>query len=227
MPSSYRKYNEYCTFILDLSEGPEKIFTSRMHKKTRNAIRKAIKLGLEIDKDLPSVETYWRFYEETMMRSKGLLEEKRIRMFRIIWRLLKFREDFITLTAIFNGKPIGGVIAFLFRDKVHLWYNSSLTQFLHLNPNQFLYWKLIEEAYKKGYRFLDFGPTPLRTSEGHYRFKARFGGKIIPFNDYIYFNHKLRCLLIERGLIQMAKKVGVRRMVPYFVLKRIGGKVIL
>jgi lipid II:glycine glycyltransferase (peptidoglycan interpeptide bridge formation enzyme) len=226
MPSRYIKYNEYCTFVLDLSEGSEKIFRCKIHKKTRTAIRKAIKLGVEVSKELPDVEAYWRFYKETIVRSKGIFDEKRINLFKLVWRRLEHKKDFMTLTATFKGKPIGGIIAFLFRDKVHVWYNSSLSQFLYLNPNEFLYWKLIEEAVDKGYKYLDFGPTPLRMSEGHYFFKSRFGGTMIPFNDYAYFASKIRYLLIEGGALQLAKKLNVRRKVPEIILQKMSGRVI-
>jgi len=226
MPNRYVKYTEYCTFVLDLSEGTERIFKDRIHKKTRTSIRKAVKLGVEVNKDLPSVETYWKLYKNTMVRSKGILNEKRIKLFRLIWKELTPKKEFVTLTAMFEGEPIGGIMAFLFRDKVHVWYNSSLSQFLYLNPNEFLYWKLAEEVVNKGYRYLDFGPTPLQASDGHHFFKARFGGSMIPFNDYAYFRSRLRCLLIERGLLQLAKKLNVRKKLPQAILQKMGRRMI-
>jgi hypothetical protein len=226
MPIYYVKHHEYCTFLLDLSKGTEHLFKCKLHKKTRNAIRKAIKLGVKIDKRLPKVETYWMLYRETMIRSKGILNDNHVNLFRLIWSRLKHGEDFITLTATFENKPIGGIMAFLFKDKAHVWYNASLSRYLYLNPNEFLYWKLIEELVDKGYRYLDFGPTPLNSSEGHHLFKSRFGGTMIPFNDYAYFTSKLRYTLIEGSLLRLAKKVNVRRKVPQIILQKISGRVI-
>lgn len=222
VPKKYLMYNEYCTFFLDLSEGIEKIFKNRIHKKTRTAIRKAIKLGVEIITELPRMETYWKFYENTMIRNKGIINKNRKNLFKLIWKELVPKKDFITLTAMYKGKPVAGIMGFLFRDKVHVWYNSSYSQFLYLNVNQLLYWKLIEEAIYMGYKHLDFGSTPLNTSEGHYFFKFRFGGKPVPFNDYVYFHQKLRCLLIEKGVFRVARKFKINKKLPYAILKKFG-----
>lgn len=226
IPTSYVKYNEYCTFILDLEEGAEKIFKNRFDKKTRNAIRKAIKLGLESNEKPPTVDTYWRFYEETMIRSRGILDKRKVNLFRIIWDRLEYGRDFITLTAMFKGKPIAGIIAFLFKDSAYVWYNASLSKFLHMNPNEFLYWKLIEKVVDMGFKYLDFGPTPLRPSEGHFLFKSHFGGIIMPFNDYAYFPSKLRYFLIEGGALRLAKKLDIRRKIPRTILQKMGRQVI-
>jgi len=226
MSNKYLKQNEYGIFILDMQEGAEKIFKTKIHKKTRTAIRKASKLGIEVNEGVSNVEIYWKFYEETMIRTRGILDENRRKLFRLIWTQLKPKKDFLTLTAMFKGKPIGGIMAFLFRDKVHVWYNSSLSQFLYLNPNEFLYWKLIERASDMGYKYVDFGPTPLLPSEGHHFFKARFGGTMIPFNDYSFFTSNIRSLLIERGLLQLAKKYDIRQKIPYAVLRKMSGRVI-
>jgi len=226
MPNYYVKHREYCTFLLDLSQGTEHIFKCELHKKTRNAIRKAIKLGVKIDKRCPKVETYWMLYRETITRSKGILDDNRIKLFRLIWSQLKHGEDFITLTATFENKPIGGIMAFLFKDKAHIWYNASLLRYLYLNPNEFLYWKLIEELADKGYRYLDFGPTPLNPAEGHYVFKSRFGGTMIPFNDYSYFTSKIRYFMIEGGALWLAKKLGVRKKIPQAILQKVSGRMI-
>jgi hypothetical protein len=226
MPNYYVRQHDYCTFILDLSQGTEYIFKHKLHKKTRNAIRKAIKLGVGVDKKCPKVETYWTLYRETMSRTKGILDDSRVNLFRLIWRRLKHGEDFITLTATFENKPIGGIMAFLFKDKAHIWYNASLSRYLYLNPNEFLYWKLIEELTDKGYKYLDFGPTPLNPTEGHYLFKSRFGGTLIPFNDYAYFTSKIRYLLYEGGILCLAKKLGIRRKGPQIMLRKIGERTI-
>ena len=76
------------------------------------------------------------------------------------------------------------------------------------------------------YKYLDFGPSPLRSSEGHHFFKARLGGTMIPFNDYTYFASRLRCLFIERGLLQLAKKLDVRTKIPQVILRKMSGRVI-
>jgi lipid II:glycine glycyltransferase (peptidoglycan interpeptide bridge formation enzyme) len=185
-----------------------------------------MKLGVGVDKKCPKVETYWMLYKETMTRSKGILDDSHINLFRLIWSRLKHGEDFITLTATFQNKPIGGIMAFLFKDKAYVWYNASLSRYLCLNPNEFLYWKLIEELTDKGYRYLDFGPTPLNPAEGHYLFKSRFGGTIIPFNDYAYFPSKIRYFMIEGGALWLAKKLNIRKKTPQTILQKVSGRMI-
>lgn len=108
-----------------------------------------------------------------------------------------------------------------------MWYNSSFTQFLSLNPNELLYWKLIEFASSEGYRFIDFGPTSLNPLDSHYKFKSKFGGRLIKFNDYTFYRHKLRCLVIEKYLLRSAKILGLRKKIPRVIINKVGSKKIL
>jgi lipid II:glycine glycyltransferase (peptidoglycan interpeptide bridge formation enzyme) len=55
---------------------------------------------------------------------------------------------------------------------------SSLREFNNLKPNMLLYWKFLEHAADKGFRYFDFGrSTP---GEGTYEFKQQWGAEPSP-----------------------------------------------
>lgn len=217
MPNRFTVEREYGSLILELDENAERMFVGKIHKKTRTSIRKAIKMGLEVTEELPNVNDFYDLYLSTMRRNKGFPED--ITQLKVIWEELLFKKDFTVLTAKFNGKMIAVILAFLFKNKAYVWKNSSLPTCLWLNPNEFLYWKLIEQLISRGFKYLDFGPTPLNPSAGHHFFKSRFGGRMVPLCEY-YVPYSKIDLSIYRNMMTMGKLLNVRKKLPDAMLTR-------
>ena len=86
-----------------------------------------------------------------------------------------------------EGAYIAGVLSFFYRDRVLPYYAGSLLQYRNLAPNDFMYWKLMEYAWERGYKVFDFGRSKKNT--GSYSFKTHWGFEPTPLS-YQYFLHK-------------------------------------
>jgi FemAB-related protein (PEP-CTERM system-associated) len=86
-----------------------------------------------------------------------------------------------------KGNYIAGVLSFFYQDKVLPYYAGSMLQYRMLAPNDFMYWKLLEYAWQKGYKVFDFGRSKKDT--GSYSFKKHWGFEPSPL-AYQYILHK-------------------------------------
>jgi FemAB-related protein (PEP-CTERM system-associated) len=85
-----------------------------------------------------------------------------------------WRSEFPNQCRLFGvrkGKrAIAGVLCFYFRDQVMPYYGGSLAEFNRDSPNNFMYWNLICQSCREGYRSFDFGRSKRGT--GSYSFKS-------------------------------------------------------
>jgi serine/alanine adding enzyme len=165
--------------LLDLPESSEALM-SGFKSKLRSQIKKAMKDGLKTE--IGGVELLDDFYEVFLINMRDLgspvhskkLMENLFRHFPIEARIILVRKD---------GRPLAGSIVIGFKDILENPWASSLRQFSYLNPNMFLYWKVLEYACQCGFKQFDFGrSTP---DEGTYKFKAQWGAEPHP----LYWQH--------------------------------------
>ena len=64
----------------------------------------------------------------------------------------------------------------VFKETIIYKYGASNPQYLHLRPNNLLFWTAIKEACLKGYQIFDLGKTDTKQS-GLRRFKSGWSAK--------------------------------------------------
>src|SRR5207244_689387 len=69
-----------------------------------------------------------------------------------------------------GSKLIAGVLCFYFKDQVMPYYGGSLAEFNKDSPNNFMYWSLMEQSCREGFRYFDFGRSKRPT--GSFAFKS-------------------------------------------------------
>jgi FemAB-related protein (PEP-CTERM system-associated) len=84
-----------------------------------------------------------------------------------------FGERCTVLLIEYHGKVIAGVLAFFYQDQVLPFYGGALKEYLHLSPNDYMYWQLMRYAAAKGSRVFDFGRS--KDGTGPYHFKRHWG----------------------------------------------------
>jgi FemAB-related protein (PEP-CTERM system-associated) len=153
----------YVTFTQDLAPGPEKLLQG-LPRDTRYAVRKSLKAGLDWIEDL-SLDEFYEIYAESVHRlgtpvfSKNLFTRFQAE-FPKQWRLFGVRK----------GKTaIAGVFCFQFRDRMMPYYGGALPEFYKDSPNNFMYWNLISQSCREGFRVFDFGRSKRET--GAFQFK--------------------------------------------------------
>src|SRR4030042_3099146 len=125
----------YGVCLLETDKTYEEIFR-RMHKKTRNMVRKAEKLGIIIERGkLGDLRTFYRLYLKTMRKLGGLALPSRI--FNLVWQ--KFSKEIKLLKAIYENKILGYLWLFIWNDTLYIWANATEEKYLSLGTNYALY----------------------------------------------------------------------------------------
>jgi len=112
-----------------------------------------------------------------------------------------------------------------FRERIEAVWSSSLRSHLHLKPNMFLYWNLLQHFGQKGYQFFDFGRSSI--GSGTYAFKQQWGAKPAP----LYWDTWLASggtELPERNPENPKFKFAIRvwQKLPLSVTKLIGPRIV-
>ena len=165
------------TIIIDLAKNLDELWKN-LDKDARWGVNKAKKEGLSVS-SIDSEEGWKYFYDiyrDTCKRG-GVLP----------LNVEKIREKTNLLVCIKDNKIIAGAVVKEKQEKIELFLNASLVEFLNLQPNNLLYWGIIEYAKEKGFKIFDLGGYQLKAKKGMKlyeinRFKERWGGKITTYN---------------------------------------------
>lgn len=169
-PTSLPGRDLYVTFTQDLSPGPDRLM-KELPRDTRYMIRKSQKAGLEWTEDLKMNEFYDLYARNvhrlgTPVFSKSLFERLRC-VFTKQCRLFGVRK---------GNKAVAGVLCFYFRKEVIPYYSGSLAEYYGDCPNNFMYWNLMEQSWREGYRYFDFGRSKRGT--GACKFKSSWNMQV-------------------------------------------------
>ncbi len=162
----------YVSFSQDLSPGPERLL-ERLPKKTRYEIRIGQKAGLEWTEG-DDLGEFYEIYAHNVHRlgtpvfSRDLFYQLR-RAFPGAWRLFFVRKQ---------QKAIATAFCWYFRGTVMPFYVGSLKEHYKDSPNNFMYWKLIEQSCREGCSRFDFGRSKIGT--GAFRFKCTWSMEETP-----------------------------------------------
>jgi FemAB-related protein (PEP-CTERM system-associated) len=172
-PTSLPGRDLYVTFTQDLAPGPEKLLQA-LPRDTRYMIRKSLKAGLEWTEDLTLAEFYELFAQSvhrlgTPVFPKSLFECLTGELPKSQCRLFGVRK---------GRKPIAGVMCFYFRDQVIPYYSGALSEYFKDAPNNFMYWNLIAQSCREGFRHFDFGRSKRGT--GSFDFKSTWSMQMVP-----------------------------------------------
>jgi FemAB-related protein (PEP-CTERM system-associated) len=160
----------YVTFTQDLTPGPDKLL-EKLPRDTRYAVRKSMKAGLEWTEDL-KIGEFYEIYAHSVHRlgtpvfSRSLFECLQ-REFGGQCRLFGVRK---------GTRAIAGVLCLYYKDRVLPYYGGALNEFYRDSPNNFMYWNLIAQSCKEGFRSFDFGRSKKGT--GSFLFKSAWNMQV-------------------------------------------------
>lgn len=178
-PTSLPGRDLYVHFTQDLSPGPEKLLKA-LPRDTRYMVRKSLKAGLAWTEDL-SLEEFYDLYARSVHRlgtpvfSRNLFTQL-FEAFPRYCRLFGVRKE---------KQAIAGVLCFYFRKEVLPYYAGSLPEFFREAPNNFMYWSLMAQSSREGFRHFDFGRSKRGT--GAYDFKASWAMQVreLPYRYHL------------------------------------------
>ena len=141
-----------------------------LDRKVRNQVRKAEKLGVEVDRG--GAELLPSFYEVFARNMRDLgTPVYPLRFFRAI--LDRFPERAQVFRAMHGGRTVAASITWRHGNSIEVPWASSLRAANAACPNMLLYWAMLGHAAEEGFEEFDFGRcTPF---EGTYGFKQQWG----------------------------------------------------
>lgn len=171
------------TFLLDISEDIEKIFSKFEYKSARYAINKAVRDGVTVHQIESEAERkQYMEFQNSFCAQKGIpcLNKEELQSLTSYYATSKDNE-YLGACAFIESAD---------RKTVRYKYGATLHK---LNANELILWEVIKEYHRKGFKYFDFGgcvPTEDKQSYyyRHYHFKKKFGGELI--DTYTYFKIK-------------------------------------
>ncbi len=181
----------YKTFLIDLSQPKEKIYSGFDYTGARYKINKAIKNGVVV-KRAETVEEKKKFYDFY----QAFVEDPKRKDKILVLQLdeLDILEIFYAVSAA--GEFLGGVGLLPSPDMRYLLYKYAAT--LHrFCENELMLWRAIQYARDAGYAYFDMSwmwPTEDKNSKMYrlYQFKKKFGGNLVDFYTYVKFRGPLK-----------------------------------
>jgi GNAT acetyltransferase-like protein len=163
--------------VIELADGPKTLF-AQLDRKRRANIRLAIRNGLSVRQAATpeDLDEFYRVYLSWRQTKRKKIEGEPIDRIVFEYRM-QHPESFRIFLACHGGKIIAGInLRFWPGGLVEYANNSSLEDFLHLRPNDFLVWSALEWACQQGFRRFSLG--------GSHQFLREFGGRIVPIWRY-------------------------------------------
>ncbi len=181
IPSAIHAMDGELCWVLDLNKTEDELL-QQMRKTTRYEIRRALKLGIQVNRydNETLMDTFLALYKETSHRHGfvphgGLREE-----FRIFARERK-AELFL---GSFEGKILAGALVLYYGDCAIYHHGASLTS--RVPVSYLIQWEAIKRAKERGMKIYNFwGIAPEESLHHPWRgitlFKKGFGGRQISY----------------------------------------------
>ncbi len=211
----------YYHHSINLETELKELFSSFHRTCIRQRINRAYNSGLDITVG-ESVSDLRKFYGLYLLNRKRLgLPTQPYRFFKALWSHFYPLGYVRLLIAEKAGTPIGGLLLFLFNNRVSVEFAASDFNYLNLSPNQMLFWEAIQYAKKEKYRTFDFGRTH-QANKGLRTFKKRWGTEEVACLNF-YYPEKAAMNVYERENSWKYKLTSnLCKNAPVFLQKAIG-----
>jgi predicted N-acyltransferase len=170
-----------CRFVLDLDTDFEDLL-QRMGKTRRRAIRRAREQDYEIETTPLTTEAVARIYPDYVRNMERIGGGTHPRSF--FERLATDMTDRLRVfTAIVDGETVGRYVHVLDEERSAIQYFFSAIpdeDDLEHYPSELLHGHAIEWAMKNGYTQYDFGASGADFTDGVFRYKEQYGGRLVP-----------------------------------------------
>jgi FemAB-related protein (PEP-CTERM system-associated) len=140
----------------------------RLPKDTRYMIRKAEKGGLQVQRGMEQLDSFYELFAQSMHRLGTPVFPKTL--FRNI--VDEFPDHTQLMLVYDKTDAVTGVLSFFFRDTILPYYAGATPEATRLAANNFMYWELIKWAGEQGFCTFDFGRSKKGT--GAFAFKSQW-----------------------------------------------------
>lgn len=181
------------------------------HSKNRNTIRKAFKENISFEQT-----NECKFLFETHkanMEAIGI-QYKPLSFFGQIKLFFKYGEDYQIYEASIDGVKACAVLVFYFKNVVYYYTPAVLQEFRNKQTLSALIFHIMCKEIENGYKFWDWGGTPL-SNEALYKFKKRWGTE-----DRAYFIQSAvyNTEILKASPTELSKEYPGMYVAPYELL---------
>ena len=206
----------YVTFTRELNADEDAILNDPTSKKRRNTVRKALKNNFAIRIQ----HADYRAFEDLHSRTLRRLGTPNFppRLFGAL--LENFAGSVDVREVVWENRVVAASLNFYFRDQMHTYYAASDQRYLHLVPNDFMYYEHLRWAGSNGYRTFDFGRSKLGTGTAEY--KKHWGAtmRALPYEVLLVNRKELPNFSPQNPKFELAIKVWQR--LPLVVTRALG-----
>ena len=149
-----------------------------VHYKTRNMIRKAEKLGVEVGVDNDAMPFLVATHEENMREIGGIAKSQLF--FDALPQYFRPGKDYRLYVAQLDGKLIAALLVFFYNRTAEYYTPVVCKEYRGSQALSAVIFRAMCDAASLGYAWWNWGGTWL-TQEGVYRFKSRWGTQDLPY----------------------------------------------
>ena len=179
------------------------------NRKTCSKEYKRLEQDVEIIKvsKRNELEEFYKMHVEISMRARtGTLP---FSYFTSLWNHFSKTDMIIGFIARMRDNLIGGSLSIMFNDMIHeiALADSNYARSMRLYSGDLLKWHTMKWGHERGFRYFDLSGVELhkvdagdKKARNIYRYKSKWGGQLVEFNDYgKFFPRKRRIVsLLDR-----------------------------
>jgi FemAB-related protein (PEP-CTERM system-associated) len=209
------------TFILDLPEDAEALMKS-FKAKLRSQIRRPLKEDMFAKVGAEDLLTDFYYVFTRNMRDLGTPVYHKNFFGTILGELAGQAKIVMVYTA--ERQPVAAAFIIGFKDTMEIPWASSLRQYNRFSPNMLLYWEVLSEAIRSGYKKFDFGRGT--KDGGTHRFKKQWGGEEVELHWYYLLASGEQLPEVNKENPKYAMAIKVWQKLPLFVTKFAGPSIV-
>lgn len=185
------------------------------HQKTRNAVRKAEKSGVQVSApdDPELLRTLAGLHRENMEAIGGAYKEWPV--FQALAGALRHGRDYRVYAARVDGETVAALMVLFHNGTAEYFVPATRAEFRALQPMSLLVYHAMQEAAARGCRWWNWGGT-WTTQAGVYQFKSRWGTVDRP---YRYFTRVLDPAVLGRTPAELLAAFRYFYVVPFSALE--------
>lgn len=154
------------------NEPNEEDLMSLFHFKTRNMVRKSLKVDFKLIESEDLFEPMYKLHVQNMEAIGGTV--KPLSFYNSIRENYEFGSEYKLIGAEYNGELAGVLLLFYHNGVVDYHTPTINVEYRNLQPNSFLIFQSMLDAVRNGHKSWNWGGT-WKTQESLYRFKNRWG----------------------------------------------------
>lgn len=219
----FARQNHFLNYLLPLQTDTDAVLKTFHKKSVRPTIKRSFRLGVRVrhGRGAEDLREFYRMY--CITRRRHGIPPQPIALFERIFADLDGYPKARLYLAEFEGRCIGAVVVFRFRNTTYLKYEVVDDDYRDQRPVYAMLWKSIEESAREGDHTYDFGRTD-RDNQGLVGFKSRWGTTEVEIPYHIVPGRDALSL-VQSSSLKYRLFTGVFRRMPMALSVRIGERI--